>query len=223
MRPHTHDAPRQGGPRAMEASAQGMRRCGSPWPSCGAHRGAAGPRRRLVRVGGAARKRRAQGRRNAGDAPDRGPAGRRSRSAAGRPTRRYTYGYGRAEDLAGLVIVLLDRRLRRPGRRGSDRPAAGPARGDRPRAVAAAAAWSDSPATRSSPATGSPSAAGSARPPWSPTASTPAPTASPAWRCCSARPGSRSAGAGRPDRRPGHHRRDPGSCSRTRPARSTAA
>ena len=34
-------------------------------------------------------------------------SGSRSSSAAGRPSRRYTYGYGRAEDLAGLFIVAM--------------------------------------------------------------------------------------------------------------------
>ena len=88
-----------------------------------------------------------------------------------RPTRRYTYGYGRAEDLAGIVIVAVilissaaaafaavERLLHpRPG-------------------------W-DSRATNWWPITGSGPAAGSAPPPWSPTACTPGPTVSPRWPC----------------------------------------
>ncbi len=41
-----------------------------------------------------------------------------------RPSRRFSYGLGRAEDLAGIVIVAHDRRLRRPGRLAGHQPPA---------------------------------------------------------------------------------------------------
>jgi divalent metal cation (Fe/Co/Zn/Cd) transporter len=43
------------------------------------------------------------------------------------PTRRYTYGYGRAEDLAGIVIVVSSRRPQRwpPMRRSPGSPIRG--------------------------------------------------------------------------------------------------
>ena len=49
-------------------------------------------------------------------------------------TRRYTYGFGRAEDLAGLVVVVLIAALGGRGRLGGDPAAARPAGGDRPAA-----------------------------------------------------------------------------------------
>ena len=101
-------------------------------------------------------------------------------------TRSYTYGYGRAEDLAGHLHRAHHRRLGGLGRLPADRPAAAPAD------------WS--PICRSSPRRrvvgflGNEwvaryrirSAGGSARPRWSPTGCTPAPTGSPRWPCCSA-------------------------------------
>src|SRR5215218_9866827 len=90
-------------------------------------------------------------------------------------TRRYTYGYGRAEDLAGVVIVgfiaassalagyQAVRRLLRP----QDVHALG---------LVAAAAVVGLPATSWWPAIASVSAARSARRRWSPTGCTPAPT-----------------------------------------------
>ena len=101
-------------------------------------------------------------------------------SLARRPaSRRFTYGLGRVEDLAGLVRRPHDRRIGR-GRRVGEHPQdhrsapVEPPLGRRRRPASSA-----SSATRSSPSTGSGSAPGSARPPWSPTASTPRPTASP--------------------------------------------
>ncbi|MCP9951609.1 cation diffusion facilitator family transporter [Actinomadura madurae] len=64
--------------------------------------GAAGRRGRLHRLGGAAGRHPPQRRRRA----DGRPAGHRVRPRRRPPSRRYTYGYGRAEDLAGVVIVL---------------------------------------------------------------------------------------------------------------------
>ena len=49
-----------------------------------------------------------------------------------RPTRRYTYGYGRAEDLAGIVIVGGDRAVLRRGGVRRGQPAAAPAPGHPP-------------------------------------------------------------------------------------------
>ena len=103
------------------------------------------------------------------------------------PDRRHTYGYGRAEDLAGIFIVgmialsaavaawqaverLVDPQDDRDARLGRWRPGS-----------------SASPATSSSPATASGSVAGSARLRSSPTGSMPAPTGSPPSPCWSRR------------------------------------
>ena len=108
-------------------------------------------------------------------------------------TRRYTYGYGRAEDLAGLFIVAMIalsavvagyesvRRLLDP------QPVTNVGvrhrrRADRVRRQRAGRA-----------STGSGSAAGSGPRRWSPTGCTPAPTASPRWPWSSARSGCCSA------------------------------
>ena len=93
-------------------------------------------------------------------------------------TRRFTYGYGRAEDLAGLVVVLLIT---------LSAAAAGyqAVSGCSTRPTSDASGWSPRPgssassATSSSPATASGRAGRSARPRSSPTACTPVPTASP--------------------------------------------
>jgi cation diffusion facilitator family transporter len=73
-------------------------------------------------------------------------------------TRRYTYGFGRAEDLAGLFVVLMI-------------------------ALSAVVAGYQAVTRLLHPV----SAGGSARPPWSPTACTPALTGSPRSQCYSAR------------------------------------
>ena len=118
------------------------------------------------------------------------------------PTKRYTYGYGRAEDLGGLFVIAMialssvlaayeaiDRLIHpRHGHSPVGRRGRGGRRVHRQR--------------MGCPATGSGSVGGSAAPRWSPTACMPAPTGSPAWRCCSARPASRWAG-GRPTRSSG--------------------
>ena len=70
--------------------------------------------------------------------------------------------------------------------------------------------WSGSSATNWSRCTASGSAARSARPHWSPTACTPAPTDSPRWRCLFGAGGvALGLPAGRPDHRTAHHRGDP--------------
>ena len=117
--------------------------------------------------------------------------------AARRPaSRRYTYGYGRAEDLAGVR-----------DRRGSSRrppcwPPSRPSRACSTRGRCPASSrsrrrrcWA-SPATRWWPATGSGPAGRSGRRPWSPTGCTPGPTGSPHWPCCSRPAAPRSAGPG---------------------------
>ena len=95
-------------------------------------------------------------------------------------TRRYTYGFGRAEDIAGLFVIAMItlsaiiagiesiRRLINPV------PSSMSAGSPQP-------VWSGSSATNSSPSTASASGVASARPPWSPTDYTPAPTDSPRW------------------------------------------
>jgi cation diffusion facilitator family transporter len=109
---------------------------------------------------------------------------------------RYTYGYGRAEDLAGLfVIAMISLSAMLAAWEAIDRLI-------HPRDVhhlwaVAGAALVTSPATNWSPATASASGGASARRPSSLMAYTPAPTGSPAWLCFSAPAVSRSAG-GRP-------------------------
>ena len=105
-----------------------------------------------------------------------------SRRAA---TRRYTYGYGRVEDLAGLFIVTMialsavRRRYESIRRFVEPQPLAN-------LGWVLAAVLVGSPATSSSRSTGSGWAAGSARRRWSRTACMPGPTGSPRWPSCSA-------------------------------------
>jgi hypothetical protein len=94
------------------------------------------------------------------------------------PTKRYTYGYDRAEDIGGLfVIAMMALSSVLAGYEAINRLL-------HPESVShlwavAAAGWSGSSATRSSPVTASASAARSAQRPWSPTGCTPGLTASP--------------------------------------------
>ena len=111
-------------------------------------------------------------------------------------TRRYTYGFGRAEDIAGIVIVITIA--------ASSAAAAYEAleRLMHPQPVAnlpivALAALIASPATSSWRAIGSEPAAASAPRRWWPTVCTRTPTDSPRWRCCSRRVPRRSVGDGR--------------------------
>lgn len=107
-------------------------------------------------------------------------------------TKRYTYGYGRAEDLAGLFIVATI---------AASAIIAGyqaVLRIVHPMAInnlgwVAAAGVVGFLVTNWSPSTGFGSAAKSAQPHSSPTVFTPAPTDSPRWQWFSAPPGSRSA------------------------------
>ena len=94
------------------------------------------------------------------------------------PTRRYTYGYGRAEDLAGLFVDLDDHALRDRRRRRSHPPAHLSPRRSTTSASSPPRASSASSATSSSRSTASAKATRSAPPRSSPTATTPAPTAS---------------------------------------------
>ena len=98
-------------------------------------------------------------------------------------TRRYTYGYGRAEDLAGLFVVAMIALSAVVAGWESIHRLINPAPIDHLGWVAAAGlvGFVGNEAGRAS--TASASAARSAPPPWSPTACTPAPTASPRWPC----------------------------------------
>ncbi len=91
-------------------------------------------------------------------------------------TRRYTFGYRRAEDLAGLFVLLMIAGLGPPRRLRVDQPAHRPAADhehpDRPRRRPHRLRRQRG----SSPSTASGSAARSARPRSSPTATTPGPT-----------------------------------------------
>jgi len=90
-------------------------------------------------------------------------------------TRRFTYGFGRAEDVAGLVVVLVIAASAVAAGVASVRRLAEPAEIDQLWLVAAAALVG-SRAMRSRRRSGSAPAAGSARPRWWPTACTPGPT-----------------------------------------------
>jgi cation diffusion facilitator family transporter len=102
LRPHSHE-PADKVDTAMEASAAGMR---TLWISLAVLVGTAGLQAAVVAVSGSVALL-GDTLHNAADALTAVPlaiafmAGRRP------PTRRYTYGYGRAEDLAGVAIVVL--------------------------------------------------------------------------------------------------------------------
>ena len=93
------------------------------------------------------------------------------------PSRRYPYGYHRAEDVAGLVIVALDPRVGRPRGLRGDPPAAAAADGHRRRVGARRRASWASPGNEPWRRTGSASGAGSGRRRSSPTGCTRGPTA----------------------------------------------
>jgi len=102
LRPHSHEAADQVD-AAMEASAEGMR---ALWISLGVLAGTAVLQAAVVAVSGSVALL-GDTLHNAADALTAVPlavafvVGRRP------PNRRYTYGYGRAEDLAGVVIVVI--------------------------------------------------------------------------------------------------------------------
>ena len=113
-----------------------------------------------------------------------GRAGRRSPSGTSQPHR------ARVAAVFRSAWLVMDPR---PAAANASRRSAwvfeGSAAGSSPGRSRRRRRWSDSPATRSLPATASASVGGSARRRWSPTGCTPAPTASPRSRCCSAPPG----------------------------------
>ena len=138
--------------------------------------------------------------------------------------RRYTYGYHRAEDLAGVFVILDDRGVIGDRRVGGDRAASSTPSRSATWVSCSSPASSASSATSSSPSTGSAKATRSGLRRSSPTATTPAPTDSPRWlsrsepsacgrasnvptpssvsasrsrssRCCEARPGRSTTGS----------------------------
>jgi cation diffusion facilitator family transporter len=102
LRPHSHEAADRVD-AAMEASAEGLR---ALWISLAVLGGTALLQAAVVAVSGSVALL-GDTLHNAADALTAVPLG--IAFAVGRrpPTRRYTYGYGRAEDLAGIVIVLF--------------------------------------------------------------------------------------------------------------------
>ena len=102
VRPHSHQAADKVD-RAMEASAAGMR---ALWISLAVLAGTALIQAAVVAVSGSVALL-GDTLHNAADALTAVPLGIAFLAARRRPNRRYTYGYGRAEDLAGVVIVLI--------------------------------------------------------------------------------------------------------------------
>ena len=102
VRPHSHQAADKVD-RAMEASAAGMR---ALWISLAVLAGTALVQAAVVAVSGSVALL-GDTLHNAADALTAVPLGIAFLAARRRPNRRYTYGYGRAEDLAGVVIVLI--------------------------------------------------------------------------------------------------------------------
>ena len=107
--------------------------------------------------------------------------GSRSRSAGALPNRAYTYGYRRAEDLAGIFIVVMIVASAVVAGYESLTRLLDPHPVGHPWVVAAAGVIGFA-GNESWPGTASGSGAGSAPPRWWRTASTRAPTASPRWR-----------------------------------------
>jgi cation diffusion facilitator family transporter len=102
LRPHSHEAADQVD-AAMEGSAEGMR---ALWISLTVLGGAAVLQAVVVAVSGSVALL-GDTLHNAADALTAVPLGVAFVVGRRPPTRRYTYGYGRAEDLAGVVIVLV--------------------------------------------------------------------------------------------------------------------
>ena len=102
VRPHSHEAADQVD-AAMEASAEGMR---ALWISLAVLAGTALVQAAVVAVSGSVALL-GDTLHNAADALTAVPLGIAFLAGRRLPNRRYTYGYGRAEDLAGVVIVLV--------------------------------------------------------------------------------------------------------------------
>ncbi len=102
LRPHSHDAADKVD-AAMEASAEGIRVL---WISLAVLAGTAVLQAVVVAVSGSVALL-GDTLQNAADALTAVPLGIAFVVGRRPPTRRYTYGYGRAEDLAGVVIVLI--------------------------------------------------------------------------------------------------------------------
>ncbi len=102
LRPHSHEAADKVDP-AMEASAEGMQ---ALWVSLAMLAGTAAIQAAVVAVSGSVALL-GDTLHNAADALTAVPLGVAFVLGRRPPTRRYTYGYGRAEDLAGVVIVAL--------------------------------------------------------------------------------------------------------------------
>jgi cation diffusion facilitator family transporter len=102
VRPHSHEAADRVD-RALEASAAGVR---ALWASCAILGGTALIQALVVAISGSVALL-GDTLHNAADVLTAVPLG--IALAVGRrpPTRRYTYGYGRAEDLAGVIIVVI--------------------------------------------------------------------------------------------------------------------
>jgi cation diffusion facilitator family transporter len=102
LRPHSHDVPDQID-AAMEGSARGIR---TLWVSLAALTATALAQAAVVAVSGSVALL-GDALHNAADALTAVPLGVAFVIGRRPPNRRYTYGYGRAEDLAGVVIVLF--------------------------------------------------------------------------------------------------------------------
>jgi cation diffusion facilitator family transporter len=102
LRPHSHDATDKVD-AAMEASAEGIR---ALWISLAILAGTAVLQATVVAVSGSVALL-GDTLHNAADALTAVPLGIAFVMGRRPPTRRYTYGYGRAEDLAGIVIVVF--------------------------------------------------------------------------------------------------------------------
>ncbi|HYV76858.1 MAG TPA: cation diffusion facilitator family transporter, partial [Streptosporangiaceae bacterium] len=102
LRPHSHDAA-DTVDAAMEASAEGIR---ALWVSLAVLGGTALLQAAVVAISGSVALL-GDTLHNAADALTAVPLGIAFVVGRRPPTRRYTYGYGRAEDLAGVVIVLF--------------------------------------------------------------------------------------------------------------------
>ena len=100
MRPHSHDHETDA---ALEASAEGWR---TLWISLAALAVTAGAQAAVVALSGSVALL-GDTLHNAADALTAVPIGVAFLLGRRRPTRRYTYGYGRAEDLAGIAIVVV--------------------------------------------------------------------------------------------------------------------